>query len=310
MIWLFEQMFVISQLKMSTNPSTTMKRFLTLAVALIALCAHGASMQQMRFHCERDTTDINTLLEKGLSSGISNAGGLVVFYANQLLGTPYVGHTLEGEHEMLTINIHQLDCTTFVETLYALTRTTLDGRRSWRDYAARLENVRYRGGVMGDYSSRLHYISEWIIDNNSRGNLVEVTADMPHAKYQVKTINFMTTHVSSYVSLKSDPAMVERIRVAEQKLLNHRMPVLAKSWLGNKNVKAALHEGDFVGLVTKVEGLDISHLGIIVKDEQGDPHLLDASMRGGKVMLEAKPLKEYLSGSKSTTTAVRLFRIK
>ena len=75
-------------------------------------------------------------------------------------------------------------------------------------------------------------------------------------------------------------------------------------------MKAALHDGDFVGLVTKIEGLDISHLGIIVKDADGEPHLLDASMSGGKVMLEDKPLKQYLSGSKSTVTGIRVFRIK
>ncbi len=287
-----------------------MKHLFALMAALMALMAQGTTVQQMRFHCERDTTDINALLDKGMNSGLTEAGPLVVFYAHELLGTPYVGHTLEGDRELLTVNIHQLDCTTFVETLYALTRTTLDGRHSWRDYAARLESVRYRGGTMGDYASRLHYISEWIIDNSSRGNLVEATPDLPHASHMVKTINFMTRHTSSYTSLKDDPAMVERIAAVEQKLRNHRMPVLSKNWLGHRDVCAALHDGDFVGLVTKAEGLDISHLGIVVKDKSGLPHLLDASMRGGKVMLEPKPLKAHLSGSKSTVTAVRVFRIK
>ena len=235
---------------------------------------------------------------------------MVAFYAKQLLGTPYVAHTLEGEKEMLTINIDELDCTTFVETLYALTRTTLENRQSWRDYAANLESLRYRGGMMGDYSSRLHYISEWIIDNYSRGNLVEVTGDLPHSQHQIKTINFMSKHYDSYQSLKNDEDMTALIRKIEEKLVNHRAPILKKSWLGNKDVIAALQEGDFVGLVTNIEGLDISHLGIIVKDEDGAPHLLDASMSGGKVMLEPKPLKQHLSGSKSTTTAIRVFRLR
>ena len=113
---------------------------------------------------------------------------------------------------MLTINIDELDCTTFVETLYALTRATLDGRYSWRDYANNLENLRYRNGELGDYSSRLHYISEWIVNNRSRGNLMEVTPDLPHAAYQVKTINFMSTRKNSYQSLKNDDTMVEKIK--------------------------------------------------------------------------------------------------
>ncbi len=288
-----------------------MKKYLLLIILLpLAVCLHGASLQQMRFHCSQDTLKINELLLCGMDSQLNDGNALVAFYARQLLGTPYVAHTLEGDTEMLTINIDQLDCTTFVETLYALARTTLNGRKSWRDFAANLESVRYRGGVMGDYSSRLHYISEWIIDNSSRDNLVEVTVDIPHMQYQVKTIDFMTRHRGSYQSLKNDDAMVAKISSVEDKLRSHRMPMLKKSWLNRNDVKEVLREGDFVGLVTTIEGLDISHLGIIVKDGNGDPHLLDASMRGGKVMLETKPLKAYLSGSKSTVTGIRVFRMK
>lgn len=292
---------------MKTNIKTSV--LVLIACCMGALGANGASMQQMRFHCYKDTTRINSLLADGLQSGNKTANELVSYYAHRLLGTPYVAHTLEGDSEMLTINIDELDCTTFVETLYALARTTLEGRRSWRDYAAHLESVRYRGGIMGDYSTRLHYISEWIIDNFARDNLREVTADIPHSQHQIKTINFMTAHRDAYRSLKNDSLMTQRIRHVEAKLINHRMPVLKKSWLGSKDVKAALREGDFVGLVTNVDGLDISHMGIIVMDEKGEPHLLDASLSGGRVMLEPKPLKQHLSGSKSTTTAVRVFRM-
>ncbi len=295
-----------------------MKKILTLMMVLAVACsmpqhsqqeAQAASVQQMRFHCDQDTLRINQLLQDGLASRLKTANELVAYYADRLLGTPYVAHTLEGDEERLTINIDELDCTTFIETLYALTRTTLTGRYSWRDYAANLENLRYRDGQMGDYSSRLHYISDWIVNNHARGNLVEVTADLPHATYMVKTIDFMTQHKDSYRSLKGDSAMVEKIRRFEMGYRNLRMPYLKKSWLGDKAVKAALRNGDFVGLVTKVEGLDISHLGIIHKDDKGEIYLLDASMSGGKVMLEKKNLRDHLSGNKSTCLGIRVFRI-
>lgn len=295
-----------------------MKKILTLMMLLAVACsmprnsqqeAQAASVQQMRFHCDQDTLRINRLLQDGLNSEHKSANELVTYYADRLLGTPYVAHTLEGDREMLTINIDELDCTTFVETLYALARTTLSGRYSWRDYAANLESVRYRGGQMGDYSSRLHYISDWIVNNHARGNLVEVTTDLPHATHLVKTIDFMTKHRDSYRSLKDDSAMTAKIRGYEMGYRNHRMPYLKKSWLGDKAVKAALHDGDFVGLVTNIDGLDISHLGIIHKDDNGDIYLLDASMTGGKVMLESKKLREHLSGNKSTCLGIRVFRI-
>jgi len=268
--------------------------------------AQAATMAQMRFHCERDTTVINELLNKGRNSGITEANGLIEFYARQLLGTPYVAHTLEADEEVLTINIHELDCLTFIESLYALTRATLNHRYSWRDYAANIENVRYRGGEMGDYSSRIHYISEWIIDNHMRGNLVEVTPDLPHADYMVKNIDYMSKNPGQYRQLKDDTAMVQKIKRYE--LRQHRFPYLKRSWLNDKDVKAALRSGDFISLVTRADGLDVSHNGIIVVDDNGDPHLLDASMSGGKVMLESKPLFKFLERSK-TNIGVRVFRM-
>lgn len=292
-----------------------MKKMFFLMVLLLVACAPRQDSQQeaqaattvkMRFHCDGDTTLINELLMKGYKSGIHDANGLIEFYARQLLGTPYVAHTLEADEEILTINIHELDCLTFIETLYALTRATLNQRYSWRDYAANIENVRYRGGTMGDYSSRIHYISEWIIDNHMRGNLVEVTPDLPHADYLVKNIDYMTKNSGQYRQLKNDSAMVEKIRRYE--LRQHRFPYLKRSWLNNKDVKAALHSGDFISLVTKIDGLDVSHNGIVIVDEKGDPYLLDASMSGGKVMLESKPLFKYLERSKNNI-GVRIFRM-
>ena len=292
-----------------------MKKLIFLMLALLLACAprqasqqvaHAATMTQMRFHCDSDTIVINELLMQGYESGINEANALIEFYARRLLGTPYVAHTLEGDKEMLTINIHELDCLTFIETLYSLTRATLNDRYSWRDFAANIENVRYRGGEMGDYSSRIHYISEWIIDNHVRGNLVEITPNLPHVDYIVKNIDYMTHHTDSYRQLKDDSAMVEKIRRHE--LRNHRFPYIKRSWLNDKAVKAALRSGDFVSLVTKTEGLDVSHNGIIIVDEKGDPYLLDASMSGGKVMLESKPLFKYLEKSK-TNIGIRVFRM-
>lgn len=296
-----------------------MKKLLfVLTIMLLACTPRQASQQvanagtppttQMRFHCDSDTTLINQLLMKGYESSIKDANALVEFYARQLLGTPYVAHTLEGDEEMLTINIHELDCTTFIETLYALARTTLNGRYSWRDYAAYLENLRYRGGEMGDYSSRLHYISEWIVDNHMRGNMQDITPDLPHVDYLVKNIDFMTHHTDSYRQLKDDSAMVEKIRRFESGYRNHRFPYIKRAWLNDKSIKASLRSGDFIGLVTNVDGLDISHMGIIIVDDKGDPYLLDASMSGGKVMLESKPLFNYLQNSKKNI-GVRFFRM-
>ncbi|MBO4722548.1 MAG: DUF1460 domain-containing protein [Muribaculaceae bacterium] len=269
--------------------------------------AQGAGIERMRFHCENDTTKINSLLQEGIQSGLSDPNELVCFYAHKLEGTPYVAHTLEGESEMLTINIDELDCTTFIETLYALTRTTLNGRYSWRDYAHHLEDLRYRRGEMGDYSSRLHYISDWIIDNSNRGNLVDVTSDIKCVRYKIKNINYMSTHRDSYPSLAND-TIYEKIKNFEIGFRNHRFPFIKKESLNSKDVKAVVKRGDFVGLVTRIDGLDISHLGIVELDAEGNIVLLDASSIGKKVMLEDIDLKKQLSRNPKNE-GVRFFRL-
>jgi hypothetical protein len=292
-----------------------MKKIFLGMIMLAAACtstttppAQAASQQQMRFHCANDTTEINELLKKGYESGLKDANELVSYYAHELLGRPYVAHTLEGTPEQLSINIDELDCTTFVETLYALTRTTLNGRYSWRDFANCLENLRYRGGKMDGYASRLHYISDWSTDNTSRGNLKEITGDINGVQYKIKTINYMTTHRDLYPAL-ADSATFERVRSSEIGYRNHRFPYIKREHLSSKNVKNALKSGDFVGLVTKMEGLDVSHMGIIEKDAKGDIYLLDASMSGKQVQLEKKNMYDMLRNSKNNI-GIRVWRIK
>ena len=295
----------------------TFKMLWVSVLALLASCggmsngsgvAQAAGVEQMRFHCANDTTKINSLLMEGIQSGLTDANELVCFYAHKLEGTPYVAHTLEGETEMLTINIDELDCTTFVETLYALVKTTINGRYSWRDYAHHLEDLRYRHGDMGDYSTRLHYMSDWIIDNSSRGNIEDVTGEISCVRYKVKTIDYMSTHRDSYPSLKDD-AIFEKVKNVEVGYRNHRFPYIKKENLNSDAVKKVVKRGDFVGLVTRMEGLDLSHLGIVEKDERGNLVLLDASSIGKKVMLEPVDMKTMLMKRKSNE-GVRFCRIK
>lgn len=277
-----------------------------LALSFASLSAFAIAPSDMRFHCNNDTLKINELLRKGAECGKNNANELVAFYAKQLLGTPYVAHTLESDREWLTINIDELDCTTFVETLYALTRATLDMRRSWRDFACNIESIRYRNGELGDYSSRLHYVSDWIANNSHRGNIREVTAEIDGAKYEIKTINFMTANRDKYPQL-ADSAMFAKIKNFEIGYRMHRYPYLKKEWIDSKKTAAGLKNGDFVALISKTEGLDVSHMGIIIK-EGNSFKLLHASSKEKKVVLEKDDLKETLRRNRSCT-GIRIIRI-
>lgn len=153
-----------------------MKKF---GIFLIFIATAGISSfsQHIKWHNEAsDTTRINRLLTK--AAAIPDPEKRVAALANEFIGTPYVAGTLESaDGEQLTVNIDEVDCTTLVDNIMALALTAGEHRTSWRDFVYNLERIRYRGGSINGYPSRLHYISDWIIDNSHRGNFTEATGD-------------------------------------------------------------------------------------------------------------------------------------
>ena len=117
------------------------------------------------------------------------------------IGTPYLAGTLETKGtEHLVVNLRKFDCVTFVENVVAITWFLRSRERSFESFQRLLQKIRYRRGRLQGYSSRLHYFSEWIHDNQKKGILKDVTRKIGGRPFR-KTINFMTTHPDLYLSL-------------------------------------------------------------------------------------------------------------
>jgi hypothetical protein len=68
-------------------------------------------------------------------------------FARKFIGRPYVAHTLEvNDQEQLVVNTRQLDCTTLVENVTALTLCVYRNLYTWRDFQNALVEMRYRDG--------------------------------------------------------------------------------------------------------------------------------------------------------------------
>ena len=284
-------------------------RFLlvTFIIGTIAFLSNASNLDNVRFHNEEtDTTKITEILIKAEHLKDSDPSTRVEFIAKQFLGLPYVAHTLEGNPEMITINIDELDCTTFVEVAMAMAYTIGEGRTSWRDFIYNLERMRYRNGKANGYSSRLHYISDWIVDNTHRGNFYEATNRFPFFNYQIKSIRFMSINRDKYVAL-ADSVAYDEIKNIEIGYRNHRFPYIKKRNLSKKETKKAFKAGDIVALTTRIDHLDVSHLGIITFVD-GEPHLMHASLKAMKVIIDSLPLDDYLSKSRSLT-GLRVIRL-
>ena len=277
--------------------------------ACVASWGQGYDGSRVRWHDEgRDTVTINDFLARCEGAGLETPGERVAFLGRLFVGRPYVAHTLEGDVELLTVNVDEVDCTTFVESVLALAKTVGEGRGSWRDFVFNLEQLRYRGGVMDGYGSRLHYICDWVMDNSYRGNVRDVTEDFGSVSYAVKSIDFMSAHRGSYAQL-GDSAVYERIRAVEEGYRNHRFPYVKSRNLGRRDVRSCFRDGDVVALTTSVPGLDVSHLGIVVMGDEGEPHLLHASSSLGCVVVSDVPLAVFMKRNGSLT-GVRVLRLK
>lgn len=270
--------------------------------------ALAADPREVRWHNEAaDTTTITRILVKATDLCASNPNQLVEFIGREFIGTPYKAGTLEGSPEALTVNLEEMDCTTFVETVVALALTVENHRCSWIDFLDMLETIRYRNGYADGYASRLHYISDWVITNTHRGYIKDVTDRIPQSDVQIKTLDFMSRNRSKYPAL-SDSATFEGIKNMEVGYRSHRFPYIKSARLSSKPIINALKGGDIVALTTKTNGLDVSHVGILVIEKDG-PHLLHASSKEGKVVIDKLPLTEYMRKAHQLT-GIRVLRLQ
>src|SRR5262245_7826354 len=76
--------------------------------------------------------------------------------------TPYVASTLElyDDREVCSVDFRGLDCVTFFELALAFARMLKRGERTTDALLAEVTFLRYRGGQLSDYASRLHYLSD------------------------------------------------------------------------------------------------------------------------------------------------------
>lgn len=220
---------------------------------------------------------------------------LMVYYGMKLCGLPYVAHTLEvNDAEQLVVNLRQMDCTTLVETVLALSLTARDGSVKWEDYCRWLQTIRYRDGIMKGYTSRNHYFLWWV-ESNSRLGLVNVAKYNNLARQQTISINYMSEHPSAYKMLKGKNDDIKKIKALENVSKGKVMKYIPASKVGlGKDKLGFVKDGDILAIATKKAGLDTSHIGIAKWGKDGKLHLLNASQVHKKVVLEPMTLYDYM----------------
>ena len=221
---------------------------------------------------------------------------VIVAIGRSFIGTDYAAHSLEEEGaEHLVINMRVLDCVSFYENSLALARCIKLKKFSFEDYKAQLQFIRYRGGIINGYPSRLHYTVDYWFDNEKKGVLKVVTEELADKKSlcPIPTpVNFMTSHRKLYRQLSNDSFFKEMVRL-EEEIGKREAFYIPKEYV--RISEERIKTGSLIGMTTTTPGLDISHTGIAVRMENGELHLMHAPDVGFQVQITESPLHEYLN---------------
>ena len=276
-----------------------MNRFYLVFALLLIYSLNGISQK------ESDSV----FVERVLCEAPDSAGTL--YFARLFQGRPYVAHTLEvNDVEELVVNTRQLDCTTLVENVVALSLCHQQGKRSFNDFCTTLQALRYRHGILDNYPSRLHYFTDWIMDKTEMGIVSEIQMkEAPFTALQTIKVNYMSLHPKAYKALAAHPEFIPQIVTQEKALTGKTFHYIPKSEVKNTNLlRSVVKDGDILAITCSKPGLDIAHLGFAVWRKDG-LHLLNASMIHHKVVEEPMTLRQYLYKHPSDT-GIRVVRLK
>ncbi len=274
-------------------------------IIILSLILFSSNIQSQVFS-EKDVEVCNSkfILAVGKSLTEKPINEVIVEIGKSFLETQYVAHTLEKEgDEQLVINLTGLDCTTFLETSLTFARCIKKDQTSFDDYQKELTFIRYRDGKIDKYPSRLHYFSDWIYNNQQKGIVKDITEEIGGNKIKFN-VNFMSENPKYYLQLKDNPDFITVIEKQEKEINSRQYYYISENDI--EKIESKIQTGDLIALTTSDTGLDIGHVGIAIKMDNGRIHFMHAPLVGSKVQITEMPLSDYVKKIKKHTGIIVL----
>jgi len=226
--------------------------------------------------------EIETLMEQAALKDGSAAK--IEFLSEKFLGTPYAENTLggaSGETEQLTVDLSGVDCFTYIDYVESLRLS-----QSFGEFKEKLAKTRYKDGAVR-WENRKHFFSDWVNggDKNARDVTREVGGDATAAV--TKELNRKTDGspwLPGLATVKRDVSYVPSEKLSP--------PVLQE-----------IKTGDYLGIYSDKDGLDVSHTGIAVR-KNGVVYLRHAST------VHEKVLDEELATYMKNKPGLLVYRVK
>lgn len=215
--------------------------------------------------------EFNKLLHD--SSGILDPGERIAYLSSLFLGIDYKEKTFIGSDdtpEELVIDLTGLDCFTFIDYVEAM---RISG--SFPEFTDNLKRVRYREGDVS-FDKRNHFFTDW---HEYNADLIKDVTEETGGKIFERITKLLNKKDNGTLFVKGVAPVWRDI-----------------SYIPAGNIVAVvlseLNTGDYIGFYSNASGLDVSHVGIIIKDGE-EVILRHASLTHEKVVDEG--LKEYSS---------------
>lgn len=196
-------------------------------------------------------------------------------FTQKLLNTPYNNQTLNGDQystEQLVINLNAMDCMTFIE--YTEAFKTADNHD---DFVSNLKKIRYFWQDIS-FTQRRHFFTDWAQELDPIA--VDITPIISTHSFPVhKKLNLKNSG-EQYI-----PGLGVKNRVI------YYIPTRYV----DRNLMNTLKTGDYIGIYSKNSGLDVTHVGIVIK-EGNKVMFRHASSQRNNLKVSDIELQRYLQG--------------
>ncbi|WP_375623069.1 MULTISPECIES: DUF1460 domain-containing protein [unclassified Bartonella] len=216
---------------------------------------------------------LNALLKKRSKTNYQEKGALIDFLSEAFLGTPYQANMLHGSEntpEKLIVDFRGLDCFTYLDYVEALCKST-----SQTEFINNVIKTRYINGNV-HFLNRKHFFTDWAYREYKLAT--DITTEIsPHA---VKTEKYLNKKADGGSYLLGLPVVKRTITYIPSSFIN-------------KEIIGRLKSGDFIGIYTKLAGLDVTHVGFFIMTDKG-PMLRNASSRKANEKVVDSPFIDYV----------------
>ncbi|MFZ2196382.1 MAG: N-acetylmuramoyl-L-alanine amidase-like domain-containing protein [Thermodesulfovibrionales bacterium] len=208
---------------------------------------------------------------------IEDAGSRIEFLSGFFIGLEYKESTLLGNIstvEVFVINFSGVDCFTFIDYIEAMRLSD-----SFESFKRALKQVRYLNGLIS-FKNRKHFFTDW--SEYAPSSVDDLTAEIGGGRVKsiAKSMNLKengTPHLQGVESF-------------------HRTINYIPSEDVNSSVLQKLKTGDYAGIYSAMQGLDVSHVGIIIRDRDTFSLRHASSDKRSRKVVDQE-LQEYITGT-------------